>query len=141
MWSFKRSLRSALASEAKAYGFTLVIWGTGAMVVGNQGFPSPFQVFAFVGGALTAMALVLMIAFGDLRRPWREEDPERYAFGAIHIVSVVSALLVAWGSSGIVFGTAVFFIVPFLAVLTHQMVLAVEIRLSLDRRSTREEQG
>lgn len=111
------------------------------MVIGNQGFPNPLQVFAYVGGALTAMALVLLIAFGDLKRPWREEDPERYAFGAIHVVSVLTALLVAWGLSGIVFGTAVFYIVPFMAVLTHQMVLAVEIRLSLDRRGEGKEQG
>ena len=134
-------MRSALASEAKAYGFTLVIWGTGALVIGAQGFPTPAQVFAYVGGALMAMALVLFIAFGDLRRPWREEDPMRYAFGAIHVVSVLVALLVAWrfASLPIMYGTRIFFLAPFLAVLTHQMILALEIRLSLDRRDGREE--
>jgi hypothetical protein len=131
MWTFRRSLRNALASEAKAYGFTLVIWGTGALVIGRQGFPSPPQVFAYVGGVLAAMALLLLIAFGDLRRRWTEEDPVRFAFGAIHVISVLVALLVAWWCATFIPGTVGFFLTPFLAVSVHQLLLAAEIRASL----------
>jgi hypothetical protein len=50
---YLRALRFALSHQANAYGFTLVVWGTGALAIWQLGKPDPGEVFALtlsVGG-------------------------------------------------------------------------------------------
>ena len=44
--SYRLALRAAVASGAKAYGFTLVIWTTAALVVSQHGIPRAGEAFA-----------------------------------------------------------------------------------------------
>jgi len=48
---YRCALRAAISSEARAYGFMLVVWGTGGLVLSRRGSPIPLDVLAFVGGA------------------------------------------------------------------------------------------
>jgi hypothetical protein len=45
--SYRLALRAAVASGAKAYGFTLVIWTTAALVVSQHGIPRAGHRFSF----------------------------------------------------------------------------------------------
>ena len=58
--SYRLALRAAVASGEKAYGFTLVIWTTGAVVVSQHGIPRAGEAFAYLGGALAGTAIIIV---------------------------------------------------------------------------------
>ncbi len=74
--TFVRALRFALSRQASAYGFTLIVWGTGAVAASRLGGPDPTEAFAYVGGALTAAVLVVLFAFG-VSSVLGEHEPRR----------------------------------------------------------------
>lgn len=56
-----RTLRTALttviAASAVPYGYTLAIWGTGAMLVRSRGAPTTGETFIFAAGAIAGFYL------------------------------------------------------------------------------------
>ena len=81
---YRRALRIALSGETKAYGFTLVVWGTGAIMVGDHGQPAAAGAVSFIGGTLGAMALVLVVAFvGSSEEPRRPS--QHLGLGGLHV--------------------------------------------------------
>ncbi|HEY1564085.1 MAG TPA: hypothetical protein VGF72_05315 [Gaiellaceae bacterium] len=52
MSRYLHALRFALSNQANAYGFTLVVWGTGSLAIWQLGKPDPADVFAYLGGRL-----------------------------------------------------------------------------------------
>jgi hypothetical protein len=56
-------LADNLARESAAYGYTLTVWGSGAMLIAAFGVPKPPEVFAFVTGAVLGFALLAALAF------------------------------------------------------------------------------
>ena len=96
-----RELRQAGAQVVAAagipYGYTLTIWGAGALCTGRFGLPSPAEVFGFVGGASVAylgLALGLRRVTGmppraqGLSVPW-ENGAALPALGATYGLSQV----------------------------------------------------
>ena len=47
---YRTDLRGVVGSSASAYGYTLTIWSTGAMLSYFYGSPNPPKVFLFLGG-------------------------------------------------------------------------------------------
>jgi hypothetical protein len=94
---YRAALRWTTGAEAKAYGFTLLIWSTGTFLFYYHGFARPHEVILFVAGAFTGMAATVLIAFGGVRATWQKgEEPRRYAYGAVHLLSVTLGILAAW---------------------------------------------
>ena len=129
MTTFLRALRFALTRQASAYGFTLIVWGTGAIAASQLGSPDPAEVFAFVGGALAAAVLVVLLAFG-LSSVLREREPRRRAYSAMHVPSVPAAIGTGWGFVALVGGPGGYFGAAFLAVLVYESLLSAEIGLA-----------
>lgn len=128
---YRAALRSMVGAEAKAYGFTLLIWSTGAFLFHYHGFPRPFEVILFVAGAFVGMAVMTVVAFGGLRAAWRQEpDPRRYTYGAIHLLSVAAGMLAAWGIAAALPRVASFVITPLLANVVYQSLIGLEVLLS-----------
>jgi hypothetical protein len=128
--TYLHSLRFALSGQASAYGFTLIIWGTGALAVYQLGQPDPAEVFSYVGGALVAAVLIIAVAFG-VRNILREDEPRRRAYSAMHLPSVPIAMLAGWAVTHVLVGWAGFFMAGFVAVLLYELLLSVEIVLGL----------
>lgn len=126
----KRLARN-LVAESKAYGYTLTIWGGGAILVAHYGTPNIVQVAAYVGGALVAMALLAVVAFGGLlteqRRPEGERPP---AAAMVHIAATGGSLLVSYlvsvGGQGRLPPALVFSLVGFLATALYNALLVFE---------------
>lgn len=132
MNSYLHSLRFALSGQASAYGFTLIIWGTGALAMHQLGPPDPAEVFSYVGGALMSAVLIIAGAFG-VRSLLREEEPDRRAYSAMHLPSVPIAMLAGWSVTFVLGGWAGYFMAGFVAVLLYEVLLALEIVLALVR--------
>lgn len=130
MNAYLHSLRFALSRQASAYGFTLIIWGTGALAIHQLGQPDPADVFSYVGGALAAAAFVVAGAFG-VRRVLRADEPERRAHSAMHLPSVPVAMLGGWSVTHLAGGWAGYLMAGFVAVLLYELLLSLELVLAL----------
>ncbi len=138
MTSFRRSLRMAVGAEGRAYGFTLTIWGTGALGLHELGPPVPSEAFSYIGGAIVGMSLVLFLAFGDIRKRFDPTEPPTRAFGVVHIISVLCALFAGWFCLRTFDGPVAWFAGSLAAVFIHQLFLALE---TMAASSTTEEEG
>ena len=134
MYDYRKSLSIAVSAEAKAYGFTLVVWTTGAVTIAERGLPGVAGAFAYLGGILVAQTIVVFAAFGTPRSTWRVESEDRRTYGAIHVASVVLAVLSGWGLAAWIPDRALAYLVAgFTACVLYQLLLALEIALSVVR--------
>lgn len=130
---YLHALRFALSRQANAYGFTLVIWGTGALATWQLGKPDPADVFAYLGGALLSVSAAVAAAFG-LRRPFRQGEPSRHPFSAMHVPSVPAAVAAGWGLTTLVGGVGGFFLAALVGAGLYQVLLAGEVAAALAPR-------
>ena len=124
-----RALRFALTRQASAYGFTLIVWGTGEIAASRLGGPDPLEVLAFAGGALAAAVLIVVLAFG-ISTALRAREPRRRAYSAMHVPSVPAAIGSGWGVVLLLGGPGGYFVAAFTAVLVYESLLSVEIGLA-----------
>ncbi len=129
---YLRSLRAAVGGETKSYGFTLVVWGTGALSISQHGSLTRLDVVALVGGVLGAMAVVILVTFGGPTEPRAPLTLNRNAVGAIHLASVVGGLATAWAITSSVDSDAWAYLTSgFAAILVYQLLLGLEVLASL----------
>jgi hypothetical protein len=127
---YRDAMRSVIVGESKAYGFTLVVWGTGALTIAERGLPGRAGTVAFLGGLLAGVLVAAVVAFGDLGAVWprRRAGLRQYAGGLIHIASVGSAVTLGWLSALLVPPVWLAYLVAgAVASTTYQFVLAVEV--------------
>jgi hypothetical protein len=62
----REQLARNLTAESEAYGYTLSIWGGGALLIHQYGLPTLPQIFLYIMGALLAFAVLVAIAFRHL---------------------------------------------------------------------------
>lgn len=136
MRRYLQALRSALTDQANAYGFTLVVWSTGALAIWQLGKPDPAEVFAYLGGALLSVSLIVALLFG-VRRPIEEPERPRRPFSAMHFASTPAATAAGWVLTLPVSGVAGFFVAAFAAVGVYQLLLAAEVAAALVPRRKR----
>ena len=83
-------LRSALANESRAYGFTIAFWGSGAILVAEHGLPSLTEALSYGGGAVIGFGLLTLLAY---HRALGEPDYQENKIAILGMVHYLSALL------------------------------------------------
>lgn len=136
MSRYLHALRFALSNQANAYGFTLVVWGTGALAIWQLGKPDPADVFAYLGGALVSISLIVAVVFG-VWHPFESPEPPRRPFSAMHLASAPAATAVGWALTLLLDGAPGLLVAAFLAVGVYQLLLAVEVAVALAPRPGR----
>lgn len=92
----RQRLADNLVSETEAYGYTLSVWGAGAMLIDTFDVPDAFAVFLFVGGALTSYAVLAGVAFGQPLTQVETSDEEQLtAASIVHVVATLGNLAVS----------------------------------------------
>jgi hypothetical protein len=129
---YRRALRAVVAGQSRAYGFTLVIWTTGAFALADEGVPTHEDALAYLVGAVAGIAVIVLVAFGDLRASWGDLSFDRRAYGAIHLISVLAGVGCGAAALALVDGVLAFFLGPFVAVVVFDLVMALEVILSVD---------
>lgn len=107
-----------------------MIWTTGAVVIAEHGVPRAGEALAYLAGALLGMAVIVVVSFGGLRSTWVDIGLVRRAYGAIHALSVVSAVLVGWLLAAVLDSVVAFLLASLAAVVVYHLLLAVEVALS-----------
>jgi hypothetical protein len=135
MSRYRRSLRNSVSAEARAFGFSVVLLASAYLCVGAHGLPGTGGTLAYAGGVLAAQLATAALAFGGTHETWSTGEDVRYrAYGAVHLVSVSLAILLAWGVASLVGAhTAAFAATGFAAIAAYQLLLAVELALAMVR--------
>ena len=93
---YRADLRGVVGSSATAYGYTLTVWSTGAVLSNAYGPPNPPQVFTFFGGAVVAFVVVGVLAFGGVTAEFGGGSNRVELWGGFHFLSVGLAVAAAW---------------------------------------------
>ncbi len=129
------TLRTNLSEESKAYGYTLSIWGSGAILVGQYGVPAASEVLMFILGGVIGFGVLATIAFRGVWKSVERQTQDTYIVASmIHILAsfgnvVVSYALIALLSSSIA-STYVFLLVGLHASFSYNILLLLEEYLS-----------
>ena len=138
-WShYRQRLRGAVASSAAPYGYTLVIWCSGAVTANVRGLPATEHALMLAAGAITAFALVGLLAFGKPARVLASpEEKEVQLWGAFHLPVVAAALGIATLLAHAVHDAILaWLLVGFAATATYLLVIALQYMLA-ERRANR----
>ncbi|WP_058366252.1 hypothetical protein [Haloparvum sedimenti] len=125
-------LEHNLIAESEAYGYTLAVWGAGALLIDAFGVPDVWGVLAYVGGALAGFALLAEVAWGGMADEMTaERSPTSRVASAIHLLSTGGALLAARGlivavASAGAGGRLAFLLVGVAVTVTYNLLLLVE---------------
>ncbi len=123
---YRSDLRSVVGASSTAYGYTLIVWSTGAVLSHAYGPPSPPQVFAFFGGAIVGFAVVGILAFGGVTVEFGGGTNHVELWGGFHFISVGLAVGVAWWVSAHVSSLSGWPLGAFVATAAYLVVVGVE---------------
>lgn len=126
MKQFRFALQTVVATEAKAYGFAVAVWTTGAFLLIERGKPTAAAILVFVAGILLAQTCGVVLAFGKPTRTWKSPSQREYVWTTFHAVPVSAAVLLAWLVSSQVGGMPAYFLAPLVSLLAYQLLLGVE---------------
>ncbi|RBI64544.1 hypothetical protein DMJ13_08720 [halophilic archaeon] len=128
---YRQQLAENLLSETSAYGYTLSIWGGGALLLSRFGTPTPPEVFYYVAGAVAAFGVLAAVAFGQLTvRP--DDDRSTTVNSFVHIAATLGNLAVSYllTVAPVVVEDATFALVGFQATLVYNLLLLPEAWLA-----------
>jgi hypothetical protein len=90
-------LADNLVRESAAYGYTLTVWGSGAMLIAAFGMPPPDEVFAFVSGAVVGFAALAALAFQGVLEERDTDCGDLRVASMVHVVATLGTLAVVYG--------------------------------------------
>ena len=133
--SYRSHLKSAVATSAAPYGYTLTIWTTGAVTTHSLGIPMAWEAMLLLAGAVLGFGVAAALAYG---RPSevlaaREHGSVRL-WGGFHLASVGLAIGAAALVTAVVKSPVAWMIVGFAATLVYLVVIAGQFTLA-DARS------
>jgi hypothetical protein len=132
----RRAGAQVVAAAGIPYGYTLTIWGAGALCTGRFGLPSPAEAFGFVGGASVAYFELAVVLRRTTERTRRGEGlPVLWENGA-----ALPALAATYGLSQVMPGAgASFFLVPLIATVLYLVGVSLLVsRFHLDHEQAEE---
>lgn len=129
----REQLARNLTAESEAYGYTLSIWGGGAILIHQYGLPTLSQIFLYIVGALLAFAVLVAIAFRHLFVAHETtHHHELILVSMIHLIATLGSL----GGAYLVIQTTITTVFPakggFLAV-GFQLTLTYNLLILLER--------
>lgn len=123
-------LESNLTAESEAYGYTLSIWGAGALLTHTFGLPDVERTLAYLIGALVGFTVLAVLAWGDISSEMSvEETPTSRVVSAIHLFATGGSILATHGLitvAGDLYAPIVFFLTGGLVTMAYNLLLLVE---------------
>jgi hypothetical protein len=125
----KDFLRSMLAQESRAYGFTLAFWGSGALLIDNFGMPLLNEILLYTGGAIAGFGFLTLLAFRQAFSTVENEETQYLVFSMVHFLSALAPILIT--SYLVQLRAAYAFFLAGLSVsVVYNLMMLVEDRLS-----------
>lgn len=132
---FMKQLRDNITEESIAYGYTLAIWGSGALLL-NSFQTNPIDIISFVTGGVTGYAILALIAFRGLVKEVKVEKDEDFIVSSmIHTFAslgtvIVNYLIITSGSN--IGQPLTYFVVGANTTFLYNIMLMAESYISQD---------
>jgi len=127
----KDAMRKNISDESLAYGFTMSVWGSGAILLANSPEINPLSVLSFGMGSIISFALISEIVFSSLLTEYEIQGKQkRVVASMIHLLGAgvniaftytvvqVTSFQRQW---------ILFFTIGFSVMLVYNLMLLVEI--------------
>ena len=125
--SYRAHLRSAVATSAAPYGYTLTVWTSGAVISHARGIPTAWEALLFLAGAVAGFGLTAGLAYG---RPSEIFAPREHGsvrlWGGFHLVSVGLAIAGTALITSLITSPIVWLAVGFAATFIYLVVIAAQ---------------
>lgn len=123
-------LESNLVAEAEAYGYTLSVWGAGALLIHAYGVPDFTEAMAYVlGGIVGFGALALGASSGVRLEADGAETPSSRVASTMHLIATGGSLaavhLVVLSGTGVRIAV-VFFAAGVVVTVSYNLLLLLE---------------
>lgn len=126
---FLGRLQKNMKSESEAYGYTLSVWGSGALLLQTYNLEAS-HIFLFVLGGVLGFGLLDYIAFRGLKNRVNIKPPEDILSGSmIHLMSALGTLLISYLMIMAGFGLEVMYtalLVGFNTTFSYNVLLLLE---------------
>lgn len=130
-----KELRENITNESIAYGYTLAIWGSGALLLSNFQ-TNPTDILSFVTGGVAGFALIAGIAFKGLVKEVKLDSGGNFIVTSmIHIFSSLGTVLANYfiiTSGSNLSEVVIFFIVGINTTFLFNIMLLAESYISED---------
>lgn len=127
----RQKLQTNLTGESKAYGYTLSVWGSGAVLTHFFGLPTLIEVFLFVAGAVTGYGILALAVYRNMLTPVQTPVPEQVIVASmIHILAAAGTVGIAMVLSWMLPFAWAFLLVGVNASFMYNVLLLVEVFLS-----------
>jgi hypothetical protein len=133
---WEQRLTGNLTTESEAYGYTLTIWGAGAILLNQYSTPTIAQIFLYIGGGLLGFGALALLAFDELfARKQPDGSQQLLVASTIHVIATGGNLVVAYllvlalRSYTALPEMAGFLLVGFQATVTYNLLLLGEVLL------------
>ncbi|MFB6241250.1 MAG: hypothetical protein ABEJ36_00415 [Candidatus Nanosalina sp.] len=127
--TFRSGLKEKVTAESPAYGYTLSIWGSGALLI-TQFTVQGAAILAFILGGVIGFGVLSDLAFGSLMRKFQsEQGNEMLVISMIHILASFGAVTVNFflaRNLAALNSELIAFIMGFVATTGYNVLLLVE---------------
>jgi hypothetical protein len=128
---YARGLRTSARNNGPAYGYSVTVTATLAILAAVEGAPRVLEVFTFAGGAIAAFTLVEAAASRGFRRRLEEEPSVVEALGSAFAFLSVGGGLAAAFITALLFGRgAAWPLGAFLSTLIYLVFVGFELALA-----------
>ncbi len=130
---YGRNLRTAVGASGAPYGYTLMTWTTGALLVHARGLPTTLNALLFMVGAVVAFGFVGSLAFGGVRARFQEQPRRSALWGNFHFFSVGAAIGIAALIARFIDNDMAWPLTPFFGTVVYLLVLGAEFAAADER--------
>lgn len=128
---YVRELRLSLRNNSGAFGYSVMITSTMAMLTSIEGSPRPGHVILFLLAAVASFALIEVIATRAFTRSLEDETTTVIALGAsLNLLSIAAAVGLAAALGALLPVPLSWLIAPFTASVTYLLGTAVEMAVA-----------
>lgn len=132
----RSGLRRNVTAESPAYGYTLTIWGSGAILVTETSITG-LGILAFVFGGIVGFGFLAALAFKSLIKKFSQENArEMLAASMVHILASLGAVafnyILIRGLPGNMETVTLALLVGFSATVSYNILLLLEQYLYRD---------
>jgi undecaprenyl pyrophosphate phosphatase UppP len=141
---YLHGLRASVRNNASAYGFSVTITASMALLSSIQGTPTALQIVAFAGGAVVAFAVVELVVSWGFTQGLEDEPTDVKELGSsISVLSVGIAIGCAYVVGRLVGGLVAWPLGSFVGTAAYLFLFGVELSLAdrIQRRRANNRSG
>ncbi len=128
---YASGLKASVHNNTIAYGFSIVITASLAVVQAGRDTAGIWEVLTFAGGAVLAFTVVEAFVYLALRHRLEEESTEVRLLGSVFsFLSIGLALAATFAADRLLSGLLAWPVAGFLATLVYVCVLALELSVA-----------